>query len=336
MLSDIKLNKLNQLQGGQNDYWYITKQNCKFRDLCYIANILELWKNDQDQAYQEFFDRKKTEQPFASCLPSNSAHRATINCIHYGLLKGSNYDPNNLSQVYFCIKKLCHGNFSNTKCYQHIIDNQLEKIFLTNDNFAIHPIMFTLKILLLIGDATGSYTISLDEFKLFVATAKKYNEYFEVVESILRYRNDQDYKQQCLSNRSKVNDTRYNLVVKNHSFFDESTNTVSLLSDKIKETRRRVAEYELKEPIDADINTQELYDVTVMKSEQIIYFGAPGTGKSFKVEHREEETEDDRIRTTFHPDTDYSSFVGCYKPMQDEEDPKKIVYKFEGQCFAKA
>ena len=42
------------------------------------------------------------------------------------------------------------------------------------------------------------------------------------------------------------------------------------------------------------------------------------------------------IRTTFHPDTDYSSFVGCYKPMQDEDDPKKIIYKFEGQCFAKA
>ena len=70
------------------------------------------------------------------------------------------------------------------------------------------------------------------------------------------------------------------------------------------------------------------------KYKQIIYFGAPGTGKSFKVE--KEGNEDDRIRTTFHPDTDYSSFVGCYKPMQDEEDSKKIVYKFEGQCFAKA
>lgn len=72
------------------------------------------------------------------------------------------------------------------------------------------------------------------------------------------------------------------------------------------------------------------------KTEQIIYFGAPGTGKSFKVEHREGETEEDRIRTTFHPDTDYSSFVGCYKPQQDKDDPKKIIYKFEGQCFAKA
>lgn len=67
---------------------------------------------------------------------------------------------------------------------------------------------------------------------------------------------------------------------------------------------------------------------------QVIYFGAPGTGKSFKVEN--EGSEEDRIRTTFHPDSDYSSFVGCYKPMQNPKDKDKIIYKFEGQCFTKA
>ena len=70
------------------------------------------------------------------------------------------------------------------------------------------------------------------------------------------------------------------------------------------------------------------------KPKQIIYFGAPGTGKSFKVE--KEGSEKDRIRTTFHPDSDYSSFVGCYKPLQDPDKPERIIYKFEGQCFAKA
>lgn len=49
---------------------------------------------------------------------------------------------------------------------------------------------------------------------------------------------------------------------------------------------------------------------------QIIYFGAPGSGKSHKV------AEDlagigraNIFRTTFHPDYDYASFVGCYKPI---------------------
>ena len=71
-------------------------------------------------------------------------------------------------------------------------------------------------------------------------------------------------------------------------------------------------------------------------TQQVIYYGAPGTGKSFKVENREGESEEDRIRTTFHPDTDYSSFVGCYKPVPKEDDLDKITYRFIGQCFTKA
>ena len=59
---------------------------------------------------------------------------------------------------------------------------------------------------------------------------------------------------------------------------------------------------------------------------QIIYFGAPGTGKSHGVKERLktygiiEDPESARknchrvFRTTFHPDSDYATFVGCYKP----------------------
>lgn len=50
---------------------------------------------------------------------------------------------------------------------------------------------------------------------------------------------------------------------------------------------------------------------------QTIYFGSPGTGKSFKIKDKILNGTDERFifRTTFHPDTDYSSFVGCYKPI---------------------
>ena len=45
---------------------------------------------------------------------------------------------------------------------------------------------------------------------------------------------------------------------------------------------------------------------------QQIFYGAPGTGKSHIVKkHTEGESV---VRTTFHPDSDYSTFVGCYKP----------------------
>ena len=47
-------------------------------------------------------------------------------------------------------------------------------------------------------------------------------------------------------------------------------------------------------------------------SHQQIYYGAPGTGKSHEIKERTKGKS--VIRTTFHPDSDYSTFVGCYKP----------------------
>ena len=84
---------------------------------------------------------------------------------------------------------------------------------------------------------------------------------------------------------------------------------------------------------------------------QQIFYGAPGTGKSHTI--KEETKESDVIRTTFHPDTDYSTFVGAYKPTTallpicDElGQPMKIgattlhkeqiVYEFVAQSFLQA
>ena len=88
---------------------------------------------------------------------------------------------------------------------------------------------------------------------------------------------------------------------------------------------------------------------------QQIFYGAPGTGKSHET-NRVTRKYRDTIRTTFHPDSDYSTFVGAYKPTTTEEfvyglnggntvryayDGKelktsKIEYKFIPQAFIKA
>lgn len=71
--------------------------------------------------------------------------------------------------------------------------------------------------------------------------------------------------------------------------------------------------------------------VADIQKQQIIYYGAPGSGKSRKVK----EITDAGItfRTTFHPDTDYASFVGCYKPAKEGD---KLTYSFVPQVFTKA
>lgn len=68
---------------------------------------------------------------------------------------------------------------------------------------------------------------------------------------------------------------------------------------------------------------------------QQILFGAPGTGKSHTINCDANITEQNSIRTTFHPDSDYSTFVGCYKPTKDEESGE-ITYDFTPQAFTNA
>lgn len=83
-----------------------------------------------------------------------------------------------------------------------------------------------------------------------------------------------------------------------------------------------------------DYRTIKVLPYDGKESRQVIYFGAPGTGKSFEVNRILKEKASKRyVRTTFHPDTDYSSFVGCYKPtMKDGQ----IEYSFTAQAFINA
>lgn len=88
---------------------------------------------------------------------------------------------------------------------------------------------------------------------------------------------------------------------------------------------------------------------------QQIFYGAPGTGKSFKIKTDVEDAGRIYFRTTFHPDSDYSTFVGCYKPTMDkginessfegvildgnDDKPRtkgNIIYSFTPQAFTNA
>ncbi|MCQ2150249.1 MAG: AAA family ATPase [Bacteroidales bacterium] len=77
----------------------------------------------------------------------------------------------------------------------------------------------------------------------------------------------------------------------------------------------------------------------VPTSHQIIFYGAPGTGKSHAVE--EDYVKGHKsFRITFHPDTDYASFVGCYKPtmkpVAGKSGEEEISYSFVPQVFLNA
>lgn len=78
---------------------------------------------------------------------------------------------------------------------------------------------------------------------------------------------------------------------------------------------------------------------------QQIFYGALGTGKSYEINDLTKPYS--TIRTTFHPDSDYSTFVGAYKPVMEETPvygaqgvevakEKRITYSYVKQAFLKA
>jgi len=92
-------------------------------------------------------------------------------------------------------------------------------------------------------------------------------------------------------------------------------------------------------PDDVSPSLEEIIDTVVERTStrksvmQKIFFGAPGTGKSYKVNEFLPEDEQRVFRTTFHPDYDYAQFVGTYKPVKEAG---VITYSFIPQIFTKA
>lgn len=293
-ISDIK--KVEITSADNMDYvWYITKQNQSFADLCYMSHILEDWNNDEFENYESFFNSNKTKQEYGS-LSENTPHRATINCVPAGLLTTNDpYDSDNLTPLYYSIKERCNANFANTQSYQDLINNQLQSFVLRVNNNNMNPLLFLLKILLQVGDATGEYKITINEFKLFVATTSLWKDYFKVTDSILRYREDSVYKNECDNARTQsVQDVRIQKFLANHEFIDTEGKELVLQDQFVMRARKLVANFEINGTTtersgltyyvngkDATLNKDVLSYLSAIRTKPFLLLaGISGTGKS--------------------------------------------------------
>lgn len=109
--------------------------------------------------------------------------------------------------------------------------------------------------------------------------------------------------------------------------------------------------FTITQDIPESTSVQPLKALPFKEPLQQIFYGAPGTGKSHTIEQMCSKY--DNYRTTFHPDTDYASFVGSYKPITIKTDVRdmaghivyekgeavkesRIVYRYVMQAFLKA
>ena len=153
--------------------------------------------------------------------------------------------------------------------------------------------------------------------------------------------NNYDIKNRIISNESNLSDDEkkeFWTFIENFLKYEEwlkleenesneIVNVINLNSKKIEELKTKCnlnyhnKSYEEYEMIGSNlINLSYYLGIEPRKiSRQKIYFGSPGTGKSYRVNQDLKEIYPDKIiRTTFHPSYYYSDFIAVYKPLYNE------------------
>lgn len=306
-MSKLSNRKLILLQNHNRHVWYITTQTCDFVVLAFMARILETWNPKSKVSFQDYFEKKKKELPYSKYIPPKTAHRAMKICEFFGLKTPSSnksqYSPEDLTDLYRQIKDRCHEQFQNKSTYQDLIDKSIFNMKVpvgSGSEFTIKAVPFTLKVILGIGDITGKYSITLEEFKLLVSTSSQWKDYPATEAAIIRFREDQEFRNETKKyyKDNDISHNRVNTVFGNLSYIDkESGSDIKIKDSDLALVRKLISEYEINEKPELEnplgqkggiSDTVSKYDVdsceslfTAIRTKPFLLLaGISGTGKS--------------------------------------------------------
>jgi type II restriction-modification system restriction subunit len=367
-MNEILAKKYKSLEMAE-DYacWYLVKQPTEFSQICYLVSALESYqKNDNKEDLQKYI--VSYNEKLDSSLSLSSNYRALRVAAFFGLIimNGSRYDEAIITPAFEEIKARTNGAFENTELYLDIIERQIEKMFISSEideksknirrSFRLYPIMLLYKVLLELGRSIGKYTISIDEYRYIVATTEKFNGFLDALLYIKLFREFPDDVEQFTAFKDKF-DSRLIQALKQLPGLDVDTRTsITIKPAFVEAIARKVYLFEENPDIFESDNyleflgsTKSLLDLKLVKQNASkksifncsiyrnrIFFGAPGTGKSYSLNEAakalvgNENTQMERV--TFHPDYTYANFVGSYKPIMKQsnieyldDDSKKVL-----------
>ena len=354
--------------------WYFAKQDTNFDNAFKAVQIVDelgqQWEDDGTTAW--------STKAASKGLDSN--HRILSVAQLLGLLTKNNpfgksqYKSETPTPVYRAISRYAIGSPE----YNALKTEQLLKLRMNaitdtrpeSADYNIAPVLFTYEVFWRLK-AKGITEISLGDFYTYVMTCKTHDEIDECVEHLLdpnrketpyvaNYKSDSRVVTLIQNNLNLIQFTATTVSIKpefanyfGYFFNGAYTSFVNMMKFVVFDVQ--MYQTILTNPIGLAVNfldTSAKIDIGVKRinlankklgsrSLQQIYYGAPGTGKSNKIE--EYTNDSNRIRTTFHPDSDYSTFVGAYKPTMEEtgvtvagKKETRIAYKYVPQAFLKA
>ena len=161
----------------------------------------------------------------------------------------------------------------------------------------------------------------------------------DIIKAFKAWLREGELKDKTISNyisgiNKKCNEFKEDILELNHVEFEKFYNEIkeNIEFQKINQQSNRTLSSALLKYREF-INLENIY-FSLNKAHNRIVFGAPGTGKSYKINKEIKENNLKKLskRVTFHPNYTYSQFVGSYKPVSKvsvENNEKKEIVAYE-------
>ncbi len=358
-LLESKLNELN----NASDYecWYLVKQPTAFDNICYLVSFLEDFKaQDSPGNLQDYIANKiESLKAIKPGVDISNNYRALRVAAFFGLIRMTNtkYDNAVITDSFKEVTQRCNGEYEKTELYLDIIQRQIEKMYISSSideeyervrqEYRLYPVMLLYKVLIELGRSTGSYSISMAEYRYLVATTKTFEGFLDTLLLIKLLRDDPDAVNSFEQYRSKF-DNRLIQALKQLSSLIVERDTISLNKDYIEDVAHKVYIFEDNPNVFTTENylgflgsTKSLFELEEFEEEEeltiyddairvkggvnTLLYGVPGSGKSWTIEKEYCDDESRMERLVFHPDYTYSDFIGQILPNVSDG---IVSYKF--------
>lgn len=355
-LLQAKLDELKSMQKGE--CWYIVKQETSFVNLCYLVSFLQEYQSNppNNQSLEQFIKNKAEQFNQSSGLGITTTHRALRVAVFFGLISNTNkYENAQITPVYNEIKQRCNGQFENASNYQDIIQNQIEKMFISSDideknervrsDYRLYPVMLLYKILLELHLSGKEAKISDFEYKYFVATTKTFEGFLDtllLIQSLRKETNHASIEGQFTLHRYKVDNRLIQALRQLETLDFNESGFIKLKTEKIKEIAEKLYIFEQNpNGFNKENYSQFLQSNTPLislptshhkKAQNLLLYGVAGVGKSHTISKIVGNNEQFVERIVFHPDYLNTDFVGQIMPTMKDD---KIIYDFKAGSFTK-
>lgn len=250
--------KLDQLENASEyECWYLVKQPTEFDKLCYLVAILKEYQQSKiEETLDAYITRRVQEITEGKpALELSNNYRALRVAAFFGLitLKSSRYNDAAITPAFEEINSRCAGEFEKVELYSDLIQRQIEKMFLssvidegsegTRKAFRLYPIMLLYKVLLELGRATGSFSITLNEYRYLVATTPRYEQFLDTLLLIHLLRMEPEANDEFEKYKTKF-DNRLILAIKQLPSLSVDRNKISMNEEAVAEISEKIFAFE--------------------------------------------------------------------------------------------